>query len=1330
MASWGLLQWKGTATQHEATRIEIKGNTPKAQTKKLCKNKKEVMKGHPDLFAEMHQQIRTHSLENKPGYKENHLFTELEKAKAHLQSRKVNKSKALRNMEIVERGPANVGGRTRAIAVDSSDATLKTWFAGAVGGGVWKTTDAGEHWENLTPDIPNLAISALVQAPSNPNVLYAGTGEGFYNLDAIRGDGLIKSTDYGETWQQVSNTITLAAVNRIIVDPADENTLLAAVNSNNSTFSRICKSTDGGDSWTNVYEEPNKNRIQQIAYHPSDFSVQYATVNAVGVLKSTNAGESWEQILDLSAHERSEIAIAPSNPQVIYAAVESQNQYGGNIAYLFKTTDGGNNWEDLSHGGQLPNWLGAQGWYDNALAVNPYNEDDVFLGGIHVWRLGWESGGISSIEENNTSNFLKIYPLSQEGANGIMTGEDFSAMTGLPAPIGLSADDYSSIELRFGNGASQMAHLFKGNSNGIEYSTYAEVPFEIWDTDNNKQLMFSFVDVNDNGTFDLIEITEDMGELIFVHQVEYDENNPNASIMGSGGYGFMYKLIYTMNLGLAPGAEWNPGNLPESDLSINYAKDGEQFASIRQLSYGYPAYPNGTHADHHNLTILKTNEQDSTFRIINGNDGGIFYSDNEGETWTNTLNSYLTTQFYGIDKKHGAEEYFGGMQDNGTWQSPKGVNSDANTDWNLRIGGDGYETAWNYDNPNLMLGGYQFNGLMRSTNGGTSWQSISHLVDNGSGNAPFVTKIAKSNSDPDLIFAVGSQGVWRSDDFAESFQLVPIPFEQWHMNSLTQVEISYADPRIVWAGSYFNDPNRPEATVHVSTDGGASFTPIANNMRLSMGRITGINSHPTDKNTAYMLFSFADHAKILRTTDLGENWEDISSFQDGESTNGFPDVATFCVLAMPHNPEILWAGTEIGLFESTDNGESWHYAIEEFPAVSIWQMKVVDNQVVIATHGRGVITITINELPAPPVVTKVPAAKISGASLFDSKLEITAKLRSPYDSTLVFVQGEKVAMLEANTEVTQKVFDLKVEAEGNVRLQLKAYNDGEEYPSGYVNYEFAPLLAPANIYTNALHEENNHFVGDGFNIEENDGFENKALHSSHPYNNNINNTYMLRVPVIVREKKANLRFNEVALMEPGESGSNYGSNGFYDYAVVEGSKDGVNWKALAPGYDARAYSEWQEAFNTGQAGNNELYKKRVIDLQDKFSTGDTILIRFRMYSDSEVNGWGWAIDSLAIQDEEVGVFDKQTKQNSFAVSVYPNPAYANVNISINNTNTCQISAEVFDINGRKVDIISSAQFTVGAHTLIWNTDDFEAGTYFIKVSANNESSVQKILLVK
>jgi hypothetical protein len=147
----------------------------------------------PDLFTEWQVGIRTKDGEKAPGYHYNYQMKELSKSKSQMKS--LSKGAGIQQLTVVERGPGNVSGRTRGIIVDPDDPTRDTWFTGSVSGGIWKTTNAGTSWTNLTPDLPNLATSTLAMAESDHNIIYAGTGEGFFNVDQVDGSGIWKSTD-------------------------------------------------------------------------------------------------------------------------------------------------------------------------------------------------------------------------------------------------------------------------------------------------------------------------------------------------------------------------------------------------------------------------------------------------------------------------------------------------------------------------------------------------------------------------------------------------------------------------------------------------------------------------------------------------------------------------------------------------------------------------------------------------------------------------------------------------------------------------------------------------------------------------------------------------------------------------------------------------------------------------------------------------------------------------------------------------------------------------------------------------------------------------------
>jgi hypothetical protein len=182
--------------------------------------------------------------------------------------------------------------------------------------------------------------------------------------------------------------------------------------------------------------------------------------------------------------------------------------------------------------------------------------------------------------------------------------------------------------------------------------------------------------------------------------------------------------------------------------------------------------------------------------------------------------TYNTSQFYGADKKPGADEYFGGMQDNGTWRSPSGQQASKTTNYQFSIGGDGFEVVWHKLDPLKLIGGSQGNNFRKSVNGGLTWTNATTGL---SGTHPFVSKLATSNDVPEVLYTLSSAGVFRSNDFGSTWTLTAIS-EKWGGSaSLMDVEVSKANANIVWAGSGMNNTGTLR-NLHVSTNGGQTFT--------------------------------------------------------------------------------------------------------------------------------------------------------------------------------------------------------------------------------------------------------------------------------------------------------------------------------------------------------------------------------------------------------------------------------------------------------------------------------------------------------------------------
>ena len=276
-------------------------------------------------------------------------------------------------------GPGNVGGRVRSIVVNP--VVPSTWFAGGVSGGIWKTVDSGAHWEPVNDFLSNLSIATIVIQPGNPSVMYAGTGE---FAQSLQGAGIFKSTDGGETWAQLPSTAggdAFNSVNRLAMSP-DGGVLLAA------TTAGLHRSTDGGATFTLVLDtfyNPDFDRPLYVAFSPANGSKAIASAFNGKAWHSNDGGQTWIASTGLPAlpggSRRVELAYAPGNPAIVYASVDES---GGAI---YTSTNGGAAYSFVSRGvNYFRGPSNSQGWYDNAIWVDPTNANTLIVGGVGLFK--------------------------------------------------------------------------------------------------------------------------------------------------------------------------------------------------------------------------------------------------------------------------------------------------------------------------------------------------------------------------------------------------------------------------------------------------------------------------------------------------------------------------------------------------------------------------------------------------------------------------------------------------------------------------------------------------------------------------------------------------------------------------------------------------------------------------------------------------------------------------------------------------------------------------------------------------------------------------------
>jgi hypothetical protein len=300
-----------------------------------------------------------------------------------------------------ERGPNNIGGRTRAILYDMNDAVngYKKVWAGSVGGGLWYTNDitaATPVWNKINDFLSNLAITTIAQSPFNTQYLYAGTGEGWFNVDAIRGLGIFRSIDGGSSWSQLSSTNNIGFYNVQKIAVTSTGTVFACTRA-----AGLQRSTDNGTTWTKVLGNGTGGGLSDRAadVEIGGDGIIYCSIgifSSDGVYRSTDNGGTWTKIYTSASDEkRIELACAPGNANYMYALVhQSTGSADGlkKIMYTSNATGGSVTWTSpanptsCNQGSAITDFTNGQAWYDLAAAVDPNNENNAFIGGLDVLK--------------------------------------------------------------------------------------------------------------------------------------------------------------------------------------------------------------------------------------------------------------------------------------------------------------------------------------------------------------------------------------------------------------------------------------------------------------------------------------------------------------------------------------------------------------------------------------------------------------------------------------------------------------------------------------------------------------------------------------------------------------------------------------------------------------------------------------------------------------------------------------------------------------------------------------------------------------------------------
>ncbi|MCB9357756.1 MAG: T9SS type A sorting domain-containing protein [Calditrichaeota bacterium] len=754
-------------------------------------------------------------------------------------------------------GPTNYAGRMLSIAWNPSNTQII--YAGSASGGLWKTTNGGTSWTPLTDDLPSLAIGAVVLDPTNPNIIYIGTGEGSFNADAVFGAGVFKSTDGGATWNTTGLSWTQSqsrAINKMVIDPNNPQIVYAACN---SAIGGIYKTTDGGTSWTRYHTGD----VKDIEMHPDSSNVLYCTVgypwggSTNGIYKSTNSGVTWTQLTSGlpsgTSFGRLDVAISPSNPAVLYAGISQTITSGAGLYGVYRSTDYGASW---SLRASTPNMYSGQGWYNLVCEVNPTNSNEVWSNGLDAYRsqdggATWTRMTIWSYPESNSQ-----YAHADHHAMAFMPGSSTTMILGTDGGLFKST-----------NGGTSWVGL---NSGLVTYQYYAIC-------DDALQPNVAYGGTQDNGTNKYNNSsthTRVLGGDGGYCNVDYtNSNNVYAATQRGNHYrstngGSSFSSIQS---GISGSGSWvTPRVMDPSSPTTLYTGTNVVYKTTNSGT-SWTAISDALDGSTISCIAVAPSDPQTIYIGYEGYDGKVFKTNNGGTTWTNIETgiperypTYLAVHPTNRDIVYCTVS---GYSSGHVWKSTNGGSSWSNVSTGLP---DIPANCMVMDqtDPNKLYVATDL-GVYYSSNAGTSWSDFSAGLPN-----VVVDFLALHPSTGKLRAGTHGRGMWETETSTPSITVIsPNGGEQW--STFTSQNISWGTGGIGGNVSIEINPTYPTgswSTIIASTanDGSYTWTPTFTGTAARLRVIS--TSQPSIGDTSNANFTIVSPYVSLITPNGGEDW--------------------------------------------------------------------------------------------------------------------------------------------------------------------------------------------------------------------------------------------------------------------------------------------------------------------------------------------------------------------------------------------------------------------------------------------------------------------------
>lgn len=766
-------------------------------------------------------------------------------------------------------------------------------------------------FENIGPTIMSGRIVDLAVNPDNPTEFYAAYASG----------GLWYTNNNGTSFTPILDSSPTQNIGDIAVD-WNTNTIWVGTGENNSSRSSyagigILKSADGGQSWGNVGLN-DSHHIGRILINPDNTNEVivavighlYSPNEERGIFKTTDGGQSWIKTLFINDDTGIiDLVASPNDFNVLYAAAWERDRKAWNFdgsgenSGIYKSSDAGNSWTKITN-------------------------DNGFPTGDGVGRIGLSVNSNDEVYAILDNQFRREKDGKDKSGSNALTKDDFKNM---------SVDAFLKL------GDKKLNTFLK--TNGFQEKYRAE---------NVKQMVRS----GNVKPIDLAKYLEDANSLLFdtpVKGAELYKTTDGGKSWKKTHDNYLDDLVYSYGYYFGV-INTNPkvnGKVYIAGVPILRSEDGgKTFKSINGEN---------VHVDHHAIWINPNNPK----HLIIGNDGGVNISYDDGESWIK-CNTPAVGQFYTVSVDN-QEPYnvYGGLQDNGVWVGPS--NYKASVKWHeggeypykRLLGGDGMKVAIDNRNPDIVYTGFQFGNYYRidRESGKRKYIQPKHEL----GDSPFrfnwQTPIQLSSHNQDILYLGGNKLMrsmnqgddWKaiSEDLTKGGKVGNVAY-----GTLTSISESPFEFGLIYVGT-------DDGLVHVTKNSGGSWTKISDSFPKDLW-VSRVIASKHKKERVYVTLNgyrwddFKAYAYV--SDDYGTTWKSISS--------NIPNSPINVIKEDPVNENLLYLGTDNGLYVSFNKGENWEVFSKGLPNVAFHDLVIQEKaqDLVIGTHGRSIYKANISAL--------------------------------------------------------------------------------------------------------------------------------------------------------------------------------------------------------------------------------------------------------------------------------------------------------------------------------------------------------------------------------